>query len=100
MRKKQWSPEQIQGYCDSKNIAIVSVEQIYQYIREDKQKGGNLYKKLRHQLKRRKRPIGASKNKIPNKISIDERPEEINNRKKFGHWEADLIEGKIIKDLF
>ena len=27
------------------------------------------------------------------KVSISERPEHINNRSEFGHWEADLIEG-------
>ncbi len=93
LREEQWSPEQIKGYCDTQGIEMVSVERIYQYIREDKQNGGNLYKELRHQLKHRKRPVGASKSKIPNRVSIDERPEKINNREEFGHWEADLIEG-------
>ncbi len=27
-------------------------------------------------------------------MSIDKRPDRINNREEFGHWEADLIEGK------
>ncbi len=40
---------------------MVSVERIYQYIREDKQKVGDLYKELRYQLKHRKRPVEASK---------------------------------------
>ncbi len=91
---EQWSPEQIKGYCDKNNIEMVSTERIYQYIRKDKENKGTLYKNLRHQLKHRKRPVGFVKSKIPNRVSIDERPEIINNRKEFGHWEADLIEGK------
>lgn len=32
--------------------------------------------------------------RIPNRISIDQRPEEINNRTEFGHWESDVIVSK------
>lgn len=32
--------------------------------------------------------------KRQNGVSINERPQTINNRKEFGHWEMDLIEGK------
>ena len=34
--RENWSPEQISGYCKKHNIAMVSYEMIYQYIREDK----------------------------------------------------------------
>jgi IS30 family transposase len=44
--KEQWSPEQIVGYCKKNNIIMVSVERIYQYIRQDKEKGGLIYKHL------------------------------------------------------
>ena len=33
---------------------MVSTEKIYQYIRENKGKGGDLYQYLRHKLKHRK----------------------------------------------
>lgn len=94
LREEQWTPEQIKGYCDKEGIEMVSIERIYQYIRKDKKNGGDLYKELRHQLKYRKRPVGASKSKIPNRVSIHERSEKANNREEFGHWEADLIVGK------
>ena len=44
MRKWQWSPEQIVGYCRLKGYAMVSVERIYQYIHQDRAAGGDLYK--------------------------------------------------------
>lgn len=73
MRKWEWSPEQIVGYCKQKGYAMVFVERIYQYVRQDKEQGGDLYKNCRHQLKHRKRPVGRH---IPirDRVSIDERP--------------------------
>lgn len=91
---EQWSPEQIKGYCDANSIDMVSHERIYQYIREDKAKGGNLYKHLRHKLKHRKRPVSGKHEVIKNKVSIEQRPEIINNKGRFGDWEIDLIVGK------
>ena len=92
--QEQWSPEQIVGYCRKKSIEMVSVERIYQYIREDRQQGGDLYKHLRHKLKHRKRPIGNNRVRIKDRTSIDERPEKANNREEFGHFEMDLVVGK------
>src|SRR5690606_30398631 len=63
IREEQWSPEQIKGYCDMKGIAMVSHERIYQYIRKDKDDGGDLYRYLRHRLKHRKRPV-SGKNEV------------------------------------
>lgn len=92
---EQWSPDEIVGYCNKNNLSIVSTERIYQYLRYNKQQGGDLYKHLRHRLKHRKRILnGTCKVKIKDRVSIDKRPDRINNREEFGHWEADLIEGK------
>lgn len=95
IEQEQWSPEEIVGYCKTHNIEMVSVERIYQYVRLDKKKGGTLYTHLRHQLKHRKRPVGAtSKVKIKDRVGIEHRSEKANKREEFGHWEADLIAGK------
>jgi IS30 family transposase len=91
---EQWSPEQIKGYCDRNNVAMVSHERIYQYIRSNKLNGGNLYRYLRHKLKHRKRPVSGKYVIIKNKISIDQRPAMIDNKERFGDWEIDLIVGK------
>ena len=94
IREEQWSPEQIKGYCDENEIEMVSIERIYQYIRQDKAEGGDLYKHLRHQLKHRKRPVSGKHEIIKNKVSIDQRPDLINKKERFGDWEIDLIVGK------
>jgi IS30 family transposase len=93
-----WSPEQISGYCKKHKIDMVSYETIYQYIRSDKAAGGTLYKHLRHANKRRKR-YGAEEKRglIKNKRSIDERPDIVDKKKRFGDWEADTIIGHNYK---
>ncbi len=61
IENEQWSPKQIVGDSKKKTIPIVSHERIYQYVREDKANGGDLYKNMRHRLKHRKRPVGEKK---------------------------------------
>ena len=92
--QEQWSPKQIVGYCNKRNIPMVSHERIYQYIRQDKVQGGTLYKCLRHRLKHRKRPAGGKFIPIRNRTSIEQRPVVINKKERFGDWEIDTIVGK------
>lgn len=95
IEKEQWSPGQIVGYCYKNDIPMVSHERIYQFVRGDKANGGTLYKNLRHRLKHRKRPVGGGKHiSIKDRVSIEERPEIINNKERFGDWEIDTIIGK------
>ncbi len=92
---EQWSPEEIVGYSKKHGLDMVSIERIYQYIRQDKAQEGNLYTFLRHKLKHRKRPVGGvTKVKIKDRVGIEHRSEKANKREEFGHWEADLIAGK------
>ncbi len=95
---EQWSPEQIIGHCKRKGIPMVSHERIYQYVREDKANGGTLYKNMRHRLKHRKRPVGDKQIPIRNRVSIDERPDVVCNKERFGDWEIDTIIGKDGKE--
>lgn len=88
----QWSPEQIKGYCDANGIGMVSVEWIYRLVRDDKRNGGTLYKHCRHGLKHRKRCVGAGVGHIPDRVSIHHRPDSVEDRKEFGHFEMDLIQ--------
>ncbi|MCH8942234.1 MAG: IS30 family transposase [Bacteroidetes bacterium] len=97
LENQQWSPEQIKGYCNKNNIPMVSHERIYQYIYQDKADSGNLYKHLRTGNNKYKKRYGKHKNRkivIKNKVSIDERPDIINNKQRYGDWEIDTIVGK------
>ena len=91
---EDWSPEQISGRLKKEGIAI-SHEHIYQYIYADKRAGGALWTHLRCQKKRRKR-YGKHdrRGKIPNRKSIEERPEIVEQRTRLGDWEVDLVLGK------
>ena len=97
LSKEQWSPEQIWGYCKENNINMVSHESIYKFVYQDKNKGGVLYKNLRVASRKYRKKYGSGKGKrciIKDKVSIDERPECINNKQRVGDWEIDTIVGK------
>lgn len=93
--RQDWSPEQISGRLKKEQRVCISHEWIYQYILKDKQAGGDLYRHLRCQKKRRKR-YGKydRRGKLPNCRSIEERPAIVNARKRLGDWEADTIIGR------
>jgi IS30 family transposase len=92
----EWSPEQIAGYCKSKGIEMVSYKTIYEYIRKDKEQGGELFKKLRIASKPYRKKYGKQdyRGKIPNRVSIDERPEAVGKKERYGDWEVDTMVGK------
>ena len=96
-----WSPEQISGRLkrDNGGKTVICHETIYRYIYSHKAKGKNLSEYLtRHHYKRRFwHGRYVYRRGIANRVSIDERTEEINSREAFGHWEADTIEGKAHK---
>ncbi|MCJ7776022.1 MAG: IS30 family transposase [Desulfobulbaceae bacterium] len=92
--QQDWSPEQVSGWLKKNTEVEVSHEWIYQHIYMDKRSGGDLYKHLRCQKKRRKR-IGDydRRGKIPNQVSIEDRPEIVEKRERIGDWEGDTIIG-------
>jgi IS30 family transposase len=94
--KQDWSPEQIAGWLEKEGMIKLHHETIYQYILADKQAGGTLYKHLRHQNKTYRKRYGSAHNRtgIPNRVDIEHRPQEANERQRVGDWEADTIIGK------
>jgi len=97
LSNEQWSPEQIAGYCKQNAISMVSHERIYQFIYQDKDEGGELYKHLRVAYKMYRKRYGSGKHKgskIKDRVSIDQRPDCINNKERVGDWEIDTIIGK------
>ena len=101
--RKRFSPEQISNdiitkHPNNKKMRI-SHETIYAFINSEEGKEMKLVKLLRHKRLRKLRKVGMraltpKKVKIPNRTSIHERPEVVNQKKRFGDWESDLMEGK------
>lgn len=96
LQSHQWSPEQIKGYCQQNNIPMVSHQRIYQFVYQDRQNGGDLYKNLRTAQRKRRKKYGGLKpnHTLKNRVSIDLRPTVVNNKERFGDWEIDTIMGK------
>ena len=93
-----WTPEVIAGELASSSKKFkISHESIYLYIYK---KRPDLVQYLPRAHRKRFKRIPKSNKKtsrIPNRISIDQRPNEINNRSEFGHWESDAIVSKQSK---
>ena len=98
--KNGWSPEQIAGRLKlrkPKNLYWhVSYECIYQYIYSNENKEKALWEYLPRKQKKRRKKYGrkTQKVRIPDRVSIHDRPSEIESRLVFGHWEGDSIVGK------
>ena len=93
-----WSPEQIAGRLkrDNNNKTVICHETIYNYIYSTEGKDKELHEYLVRKHRKRRPWYGRKlyTRGIPYRISIAQRPEEINNRSVFGHWETDVVEGK------
>lgn len=88
----KWSPEQISAIC--KRIGSpVSHEWIYQHVQADKANGGELYKHLRQGKRRYRKGYGTKRGRIPDAVSIEQRPAVVDERSRLGDWEADLVLG-------
>jgi len=101
LREQRWSPEYISERGRLEYGDFVSHETIYTYIwmckfsnqkiyRKDK----DLHKFLRHHNRRQKRKnTKQNKGCIPNRVSIEKRPKIVNDRKRKGDLEVDLMMG-------
>lgn len=96
---EDWSPEQICGYAKRLGLFSISHERIYLYVLSDKQKGGKLYKHLRHQHKKYRKRYGSPKRTGPirNRRCIDTRPAVVDSKSRLGDWEIDTIIGQSHK---
>lgn len=98
-----WSPEQISGRLKwvehpHDRSWHLGHETIYRFIYSSNPKAKELalWEYLRRKQKRRRKRSGrkAQRVRIPDRISIHQRPKEVNSRKKLGHWEGDTLVGK------
>jgi transposase, IS30 family len=102
---EEWSPQQISGwlaqtYPDAQALRV-STETIYRSLFV--QTRGVLKRELMAHLRTRRRHRrakastykGQARGRIPDAVSIRQRPAEVEDRAVPGHWEGDLLLGKI-----
>ena len=93
-----WSPEQIAGRLKRHNHGqtVICHETIYKYIYSPEGKQDNLREYLVRAHKKRypKHSRKSYRRGIAGRVSIGLRSKRINSKKTFGHWEADVVEGK------
>ena len=92
--KAGWSPEQISGRLKYYNSALyLCHEAIYRWIYSEEGRTANWYQYLTRKHKKRRLKFGRKLGSpgIPGTTPITLRPEIINSREEFGHWEGDLV---------
>jgi IS30 family transposase len=85
-----WTPQEIAGRLPFDKPGLsTNYESIYQWIYGERQ---DLITYLpRAHKKRRKRPHGKKRGRIPNRVDITERPPQVEGRGQAGHWETDTV---------
>ena len=94
-----FSPEQISGRMKKEGVAIVSHETIYKYVYDDKRlkdEGKHLYKHLRRKGRKYAKRGNDYKRRgqIVGRVDIDQRPDVVATKERFGDLEGDTIIGK------
>jgi len=91
-----WAPEQISGRLPLEHRGLsISAEAIYQYIYDAKTEDReDLIACLRRSHKKRQQRAAVrrqKRTKIPNRVSIEDRPQSVESRRTYGHWEGDSM---------
>ncbi len=89
-----WTPQQISGRLQlEQGGPVISHESIYRYIHSPQGRQQRLSRYLPHHHAKRgyRRRKGERKIPIPDRVPIDQRPQEANDRCELGHWEGDLV---------
>jgi len=96
-----WSPEQIAGTLrKEEGETVICHETIYQFIYSDDFKDKQFWEYLPWKRTKRRKKHGriVHRGHIPDRVSIHQRPETVNERIVFGHWEGDTVEGRGHRD--
>ncbi|GIV29512.1 MAG: IS30 family transposase [Bacteroidia bacterium] len=103
---QKWSPEMIVhrlrrekklGNKELEKLSIPCKETIYQFIYRRGKEGDKewiSYLKSGHKKRQKRRLHKKRRGIIKDRVFIDQRPKEINDRTRIGDWEIDTIEGK------
>jgi transposase, IS30 family len=100
--RQRWSPQQISGRLEREhrhNLAMrISHETIYRFVYRRHKQGERWPEQLRRRHKRRHaRSVGqrtsGGRGRFPGRVGIEHRPAAANDRRRFGDWESDTVEG-------
>ncbi len=90
--KKDWSPDTISGRMKKENEPFyASKTAIYDWLRTNRGQKYCVYLASKRYYVKKRKGIKTKKSLIPNRKGIEERPKEIDNRTRYGHFEADTI---------
>lgn len=94
--REDLSPEQAADRLALEGGLQISHEAIYRHIYADKRDGGDLSHHLRGQKPYRKRYASGQERRgmLKNRVSIDKRPEIVDQKTRIGDWEGDTVIGK------
>lgn len=99
--QRRWSPQQIAGRLREVGGGVlggvaISHHTIYRWIWSDRQRAERFRPYLRVAWKKRRKPYGkaSKRGQIPDRVSIEERPEVVAGRERIGDWEGDTLVGK------
>jgi IS30 family transposase len=90
------SPEQAAERLALEGRLQISHETIYQHVYADKRRGGALWQHLRCQRPHRKHYASGQERRgtLRNRVSIEERPQIVEQKIRIGDWEGDTVIGK------
>lgn len=92
--EEHWNPDEIAGFLKrTKDARYVSKTAIYEWLRTARGERycTHLYSKRKRVKKRRPK---TERTLIPNRIGIERRNKDVNNRTRYGHWERDSVVSK------
>ncbi len=94
--RQELSPQQVVDYLRRHRRVSLHHETVYRLVYADKARGGTLYRHLRIVSKPYRKRYGSyeRRGKIPNRVSIEQRPKVVERRQRIGDWEGDTVIGK------
>jgi IS30 family transposase len=90
----KWNPDEIAGFLkQTKDPRYVSKTAIYDWLRTSRGERYCVYLYTKRKYIKKRKPK-TKRAMIPDRVGIELRNEEVNDRNKYGHWERDSVVSK------